>query len=126
MPRIELKNVSKHVLSDLSLAIEDKEIMALVGPNGAGKTTVLNIIAGLIDYKGEVFFDGKKMDRLPAHRRGVGYLFQDLALFPHLTVAANIAYGLKVQGYDDETTTGRVDELESAPHREAQRRYLKI
>lgn len=116
MPRIELKNISKYVVSDLSLTIEDKEIMALVGPNGAGKSTVLNVIAGLVDYKGEVFFDGKKMDRVPPHRRGVGYLFQDLALFPHLTVAANIAYGLKVQGYDDKTTAGRVDELTEALH----------
>jgi ABC-type Fe3+/spermidine/putrescine transport system ATPase subunit len=116
MPRIEIRNVSKHVLNGLNLTIEDKEIIALVGPNGAGKSTVLNVIAGLVNYKGEVFFDSKKMDRVPPHRRGIGYLFQDLALFPHLTVAANIAYGLKVQGYDDGVVAGRVEELTKALH----------
>ena len=114
MPRIELKNISRHVVSGLSLTIEDKEVMALVGPNGAGKTTVLNVIAGLTGYKGEVLFDGKEVDRVPAHRRGVGYLFQDLALFPHLTVAANIAYGLKAHGYDHALIADRVDELARA------------
>jgi ABC-type Fe3+/spermidine/putrescine transport system ATPase subunit len=116
MPRIELNNISRYVLDDLSLTIEDKEVMALVGPNGAGKSTVLNVIAGLVDYKGEVCFDGKRMDHLPPHRRGIGYLFQDLALFPHLTVAANIAYGLKVQGYDATVCADRVDELAKALH----------
>ena len=96
MPRIELKNISRHILSGLKLTVEDKEVMALVGPNGAGKSTVLNVIAGLINYNGEVYFDGKRMDLVPPHRRGVGYLFQDLALFPHLTVECNIAYGLKM------------------------------
>lgn len=116
MPRIELKNIRKHILDGLNLTVEDKEVVALVGPNGAGKSTVLNVIAGLVDYKGEVLFDGKKMDRVPPHRRGVGYLFQDLALFPHLTVAANIAYGLKVQGYENSVVTARVDELTKALH----------
>lgn len=116
MPRIELKNITKHILNDLSFTVEDKEVVALVGPNGAGKSTVLNVIAGLIDYKGEVSFDGRKMDRIPPHRRGVGYLFQDLALFPHLTVASNIAYGLKVQGYDNTVIVTRVDELTKALH----------
>jgi ABC-type sulfate/molybdate transport systems ATPase subunit len=116
MPRIELRNISKYVLNDLNLIIEDKEVMALVGPNGAGKSTVLNVIAGLISYDGEVRFDGRKMDRTPPHRRGVGYLFQDLALFPHLTVAANIAYGLKVQGYEAGAIATRIDELTKALH----------
>jgi ABC-type Fe3+/spermidine/putrescine transport system ATPase subunit len=116
MPRIELKNISQHILSNLSLSVEDREIMALVGPNGAGKTTILNVIAGLTDYRGEVYFDGKKMDRIPPHRRGTGYLFQDLALFPHLTVEGNIAYGLKVQGYDRTVISKRIDELVKALH----------
>jgi ABC-type Fe3+/spermidine/putrescine transport system ATPase subunit len=116
MPQIELKNIFTHALRNLNLTIEDKEVMALVGPNGAGKTTVLNVIAGLVGYKGEVFFDGQKMDRVPSHRRGIGYLFQDLALFPHLTVEANIGYGLKVQGYDADVTDGRVDELMKSLH----------
>jgi ABC-type Fe3+/spermidine/putrescine transport system ATPase subunit len=111
-----LKGISRHVLKSLDLTIEDKEILALVGPNGAGKSTVLNVIAGLTSYRGGVFFDGRKMDRVPPHRRGIGYLFQDLSLFPHLTVAGNIAYGLKVQGYDDTVSAQRVDELAKALH----------
>ncbi len=116
MPRIELRNINKHVLDSLSLTIEDKEIMALVGPNGAGKSTVLNVIAGLTDYRGGVYFDGKKMDHVPPHKRGVGYLFQDLTLFPHLTVAGNIGYGLKVQGYNETIIANRVEELAKALH----------
>jgi ABC-type sugar transport system ATPase subunit len=116
MPHIELKNVSKYVLRNVNLTIDNKELLALVGPNGSGKSTLLNVIAGLTDYKGEVFFDGKKMDAIPSHKRGVGYLFQDLALFPHLDVASNISYGLKVQGYPERTIKERVKELMNALH----------
>ncbi|MCX5812793.1 MAG: ABC transporter ATP-binding protein [Proteobacteria bacterium] len=114
MPRIELNNISKYILHNISLEIKDKELLALVGPNGAGKSTLLNVIAGLIDYSGEVFFDNKQMDRIPPHKRGVGYLFQDLALFPHLNVSSNIAYGLKIQGYPAKTIHKRVSELMDA------------
>lgn len=104
------------MLRNISLTVEDKEIVALVGPNGAGKSTLLNVIAGLVDYEGEVWFDGKNMDRIPAHKRGTGYLFQDLALFPHLTVSSNIAYGLKVHDYNEEIINERVNELLQALH----------
>ncbi len=116
MPLIELKNISKYVLRNTSLTVEDKEILALVGPNGAGKTTLLNVIAGLVSYAGNVFFDGKKMDSTPPHKRGIGYLFQDLALFPHLNVASNIAYGLKVQGYAASIINDRLHELMDTLH----------
>ncbi len=116
MPRIELKNISRFVLNDVDLTVEDKEIFALVGPNGAGKSTLLNVIAGLCTYDGEVYFDGRRMDGVPPHKRGIGYLFQDLALFPHLTVAGNIGYGLAVQGYKRDVIDGRVDELLHALH----------
>jgi len=116
MPQIDLRNISLHVLKNLNLSVKDGEIMALVGPNGAGKSTVLNVIAGLTNYKGEVCFDGKKMDHIPPHRRRIGYLFQDLALFPHLTVEKNIAYGLRIQGYDNSVIIDRVDELAKALH----------
>ena len=116
MPRIELKNVSKYILKDINLTIEDKELLALVGPNGSGKSTLLNIISGLTDYEGEVFFDEKKMDIIPPHKRGVGYLFQDLALFPHLDVASNISYGLKAQNYPEQVVEKRVKELMGVLH----------
>ncbi len=116
MPIIELKGVEKHVLKDINLTVRDREIFCLVGPNGSGKTTLLNIIAGLTDYKGDVLLDGVNVNPLPPHKRGVGYLLQDLALFPHLTVAQNIAYGLKVRRYPEEVIKRRVNELMDALH----------
>jgi ABC-type Fe3+/spermidine/putrescine transport system ATPase subunit len=111
MPSITLKNVSKYVCQAVDLEILDKELLVLLGPNGAGKTTLVNIIAGLTDYRGSVFFDSLPVDRLPANKRGVGYLFQDLALFPHLDVAANIAYGLVSRQQPRERVYVRVNEL---------------
>jgi ABC-type Fe3+/spermidine/putrescine transport system ATPase subunit len=116
MPRIELVHVSNYVLRDINLIVEDEEILALVGPNGSGKSTILNVLTGLAPYKGEVYLDGRNIDRVPSHKRGIGYLFQDLALFPHLTVAENIAYGLKVQGYGKEAIGTRVKELSNVLH----------
>jgi len=97
MSSIKLKDISKYVCKNVNLEIFDKELLVLLGPNGAGKSTLLNIIAGLIDYEGSVFFDNKPVDGLPANQRRIGYLFQELNLFPHFDVAANIAYGLKMQ-----------------------------
>ncbi|MCD6379311.1 ABC transporter ATP-binding protein [bacterium] len=106
MPAIELKNISNFICRDISLKIASGELMALLGPTGAGKTTLLNIVSGLIEYEGSVLFDGAPVDELPVNRRSVGYLFQDLALFPHLDVVSNIIYGLKIQ-------KRRVDEIEA-------------
>jgi len=111
MPSITLKDVSKYICQAVNLEILDKELLVLVGPNGAGKTTLLNVIAGLTDYKGSVYFDGRPVDRLPASQRGVGYLFQNPALFPHLNVAANIAYGLVSHQQAPERVHARVNEL---------------
>jgi len=97
MSSIKLKNISKYVCKNINLEIFDKELLVLLGPNGAGKSTLLNVIAGLIDYEGSVFFDNMPVDKLPANKRRIGYLFQELNLFPHLDVSANIAYGLRVQ-----------------------------
>ncbi|GAI00579.1 unnamed protein product [marine sediment metagenome] len=76
-----------------------------------GKKEQINIIAGLIDYEGSVFFDNNPIDRLPANKRRIGYLFQELNLFPHLDVAANIAYGLRVQKKLPNEIKASVDEL---------------
>jgi ABC-type Fe3+/spermidine/putrescine transport system ATPase subunit len=111
MPSITLKNVSKYVCQAVNLEIFDRELLVFLGPNGAGKTTLVNIIAGLTDYKGSVFFDSVPVDKLPANKRGIGYLFQDLALFPHLDVAANIGYGLMSQQQPRERVGARVNEL---------------
>jgi ABC-type Fe3+/spermidine/putrescine transport system ATPase subunit len=111
MPDIELVNVNKHICQEINLKIEDGKLFVVVGTTGAGKTTLLNIIAGITDYTGNVLINGINADKLPPKKRGIGYLFQNLALFPHLTVEANIAYGLRVQGYDKKETDERVSFL---------------
>lgn len=111
MPLIELRHVSNYICRDVNLKIFDKELLVLLGPNGAGKTTLLNVIAGLVEYSGSVYFDGVCVDGVPAGERGVGYLFQSLILFPHLDVASNIAYGLKAQGKPQSRVEARVNEL---------------
>ena len=90
MPAIELNNISNFICRNISLKIPNGELMVLLGPTGAGKTTLLNIVSGLIEYEGSILFDGVSMDEIPVNRRGVGYLFQDLALFPHLDVTGSI------------------------------------
>jgi len=111
MPSIELKNISQYICHDVNLKILNKELLVLLGPNGAGKTTLVNIIAGLTDYEGSVLFDSVPVDKLPANKREVGYLFQDLVLFPHLDVAANIAYGLTAQKQSPHQVEARVNQL---------------
>ena len=111
MGGIELRGISNFVCRDIHLRVADGELFVLLGPTGAGKTTVLNVIAGLVPYQGSVFLKGDPVDRVPTSQRGVGYLFQDLALFPHLNVSANIGYGLRVRRYDGPERAARVREL---------------
>ena len=86
-------------LRQVSLKAGTGEIVCLLGPSGCGKTTLLRIIAGLErDYQGSVAFDGLDIVSTPAHQREFGLMFQDFALFPHMSVAENIAYGLKRRG----------------------------
>jgi len=111
MSSIKLKNISKYVCKNVNLEIFDKELIVLLGPNGAGKSTLLNVIAGLIDYEGSVFFSNMPVDKVPANKRRIGYLFQELNLFPHLDVSANIAYGLRVQKQPQDEIEDRVEKL---------------
>ena len=111
MPEIVLKGITNFICQDINLTVKDSELLVLLGPTGAGKTTLLNIIAGLINYEGTVSFDGNSIDNLPACLRKVGFLFQDLALFPHLDVRSNIAYGLTIQGGPDGENNSRIKEL---------------
>lgn len=111
MPSINLKNVSNYICRNVNLQVFDGELLVLFGPNGAGKTTLLNIIAGLVEYDGEVYFDDVCVDKIPASKRKVGYVFQNLILFPHLNVSSNIAYGLRAQGKSSSQIEIRVNEL---------------
>jgi ABC-type Fe3+/spermidine/putrescine transport system ATPase subunit len=111
MPRIELKEVARHICRGVDLRVENGELMVLMGPTGAGKTTLLDVIAGLVDYEGSVLFDGRKVDDLPPKSRSTGYLMQDLALFPHLDVRSNVAFGLGARKVSAEEERARVDEL---------------
>ena len=115
---IELKNISKSfssdqpVLNDISLYIRDKEFITLLGPSGCGKTTTLRIIGGFeTPDSGEVFFEGKKINDLPPYKRQVNTVFQRYALFPHLNVFENIAFGLRLKKVSEPEIVRRVHEM---------------
>jgi ABC-type Fe3+/spermidine/putrescine transport system ATPase subunit len=112
LTRVELRHISnKYILRNVNLTVHDGQLLALLGPTGAGKTTLLNVIAGITDYEGSVLFDSESVDDKPASKRGVGYIFQDLALFPHLDVASNIAYGMKVRKSPSSEIEEKVNEI---------------
>lgn len=94
MSDITLQNIRCHGLNGLSLHVREKELFVLVGPSGAGKTTLLNVVAGLMPHEGHILVDAVLMDGLPPHRRQIGYLFQDLLLFPHMSVKRNLRTAL--------------------------------
>ena len=114
---IHLENVSKEfdgvtVLSDINLYIRKKEFVTLLGPSGCGKTTTLRIIGGF-EYPstGKVTFDGKDITNLPPYKRRVNTVFQKYALFPHLNVRDNIAFGLKLKKMPKSEINKRVDKM---------------
>ena len=112
---IELRNITRS-WEDFSLTVNftvaDGEFLTLLGHSGSGKTTTLRILAGFEQAtNGQIFIDGEDVTNLPAQKRGVGYVFQDYTLFPHLTVGQNVAYGLRVLGASRKAQQQRVDEL---------------
>ena len=119
MPFLSLKNISKRygagaaeaaAVADLSLEVERREIFGLLGPSGCGKTTTLRVIAGLeTPDAGAVEFDGRDITRLSPERRGFGMVFQNYALFPHLNVFENVAFGLRARNRPRAETAERVE-----------------
>lgn len=114
---IRLEKISKHygqqvVVNNVSLEVGDGEFFVLLGASGSGKTTVLNIIAGIVQPEtGSVFLHDRDVTALPIQRRNVGFVFQNYALFQHMTVAENIAFGLQIRKASRETQQQRCDEL---------------
>jgi molybdopterin-binding protein len=108
---ISLSHISNFILRGVDLDINQGELIVMVGPSGAGKTTLLNVMAGLIPYQGRVMFGGRSVDRLPPHRRQVGYLFQDLLLFPHLTVEKNLLLAIRRLDLSRREKQARAEEI---------------
>ena len=115
---ISLKNIivefedGERILKNISLDIKDKEFVTFLGPSGCGKTTTLRIIAGFLEpTSGDVFFDGQRINNVPPHKRNVNTVFQRYALFPHLNVYENIAFGLRVKNVPEKEVVKRVGEM---------------
>ena len=99
-------------LDDVNLHVGRDKIVCLLGPSGCGKTTLLRIIAGLVaDYRGEVIFEGQDQRQIATHERGFGLMFQDYALFPHMNVADNVAYGLRRRRQSKARIASKVAEM---------------
>src|SRR5215475_7631377 len=114
MGRIVLRNVKKAfgdvvIIPSLDLDIEDGEFVVFVGPSGCGKSTLLRLIAGLEDItSGEIRIDGLDVAHTPPAKRGLSMVFQSYALYPHMTVRNNIAFGLKMAGEPKEVVGQKV------------------
>lgn len=115
MPTLHLERISKRfgrteAVREVTLEVKDGEILTLLGPSGCGKTTTLRCIAGFVSPdSGEVFLDGHAITDLPTERRGIGVVFQNYALWPHMTVRENLAFGLRLRRLPAEEIRRRVE-----------------
>ena len=122
MVKVELQNVTKRfgevtAAGDVNLTVQDGEFFTLLGPSGCGKTTTMRMIAGL-EYpdSGRILFDGVDVTQQQSHRRNTGMVFQNYALWPHMTVAENVAYGLEIRKIPKTETQKRVEETLELVH----------
>jgi ABC-type Fe3+/spermidine/putrescine transport system ATPase subunit len=117
MASVRFESVTKHygqtvAVEQFDLEVADGEFVTLLGPSGCGKTTTLRMVAGLIEPSGgRIFFDSREVTRLPPRARNVGFVFQTPALFPHLSVADNVGFGLSVKGAKKQQIGDRVEEM---------------
>src|SRR5919109_2132977 len=115
--RITLRDVEKRfgtvsAVDGVTLEIADGELFTLLGPSGCGKTTLLRMIAGFYPVDGgEIRFGERRVDGLPPYERNIGMVFQNYALWPHMTVGANITYGLRLRRLPRPEVTRRLDEI---------------
>ena len=115
--RITVANLTKRfgplaVVNGVNLAIEEGELFTLLGPSGCGKTTLLRLVAGFYAAdEGEIRFDDRVVNAVPPHERGIGMVFQNYALWPHMTVAENVSYGLKLRKIPSSQISARVQEV---------------
>lgn len=116
MAEVVLKNIKKSydknvIIDGIDLEIKDKEFLVLVGASGCGKSTILRMIAGLEDISGgEIFIGDKKVNKIPPKDRDIAFVFQSYALYPHMTVRENIAFGLKMRKTSEEIIEQKVQE----------------
>lgn len=121
-PFLKISNLTKKygdavILNAFNADIEDGELATFIGPSGCGKSTLLRCIAGFSEIQGgDILLEGKSIVNLPPHKRGIGMVFQNYALFPHLTVADNIGYGLKIMKKSSKEIAARVNELLDLVH----------
>ena len=132
MSDVELSSLTKRygetlAVDDVSLRVEEGEFFSLLGPSGCGKTTTLRMIAGFVrPNEGQVFIGGEDMTLLPPERRGIGIVFQNYAIFPHMTVFDNIAFGLRMRKVPKREIRGRVGKaLEQVNLDGYERRYQR-
>ncbi|ODP33919.1 ABC transporter ATP-binding protein [Pandoraea sp. ISTKB] len=116
MANVSLRSLRKQygnaaAVADFSLEIDEGELVAFLGPSGCGKTTTLRMVAGFVEpTAGEIWIGGKEVSRLPPHRRNTGMVFQRYALFPHMTVAENVAFGLEMRRVSSADRATRIRE----------------
>src|SRR5262245_13582626 len=114
MATVSLQRVTKRygqvvAVSNVTLDVDDGEFVALLGPSGCGKTTTLQMLAGFVEpTSGDILIDGKPVRGIPPYKRNIGVVFQNYALFPHLTVFDNVAFGLKMRNVEHAQIVGRV------------------
>ena len=120
--KVRIDNVTKKfghttAVSNFSAELQDGQLICLLGPSGCGKSTLLNMLCGIIPVtQGQIFFDDKDVTKLPPDQRNIGMVFQNYALYPHMTVAENIAFPLEVQKVKKEERKARVEEIAKLVH----------